>query len=109
MLTLRRDLKGEQVLRVVAGVDMTQLREASHEQSRADQQDERERRLRDDQSVPAPVTPTCRATPRFAQARKVGRRSANGRNEAACEGGRERRSSREDERADIEMHVADAR
>ena len=49
------ELKREDVLRHVAGVDVAQLREAAQQQAGADQQQQRERRLRHDEAVASPT------------------------------------------------------
>ena len=64
---LRRHLERENVLRHVAGVDVAKLREAAQQQPGADHQQQRERRLRDDESVARPVTATSRAASAVAQ------------------------------------------
>ena len=71
----RRDLKREDVLRVVAGIDVAQRPEAAHEQSGPDQQHERERGLTGDQSVASPVAPARRAAAAVAETRELGRRT----------------------------------
>ena len=83
--------------------------EAPHQKPRADEQDERERRLRYHEPVSSPVPPPSRAAPRFTQSREVRCRCADRRNETARERRRDCRSCREEQRVDVEMYVTDAR
>ena len=62
----RRELEGVDVRGVVAGIDVAQSLEALDEQRRADEQHQRQRRLRDHERVASPAggVPCCRARPR---------------------------------------------
>ena len=68
---LGRHLEREDVVRVVARVDVAQLVRAAQQQPRPDQQHERERGLARDQRVAHPAMPTRRAATAFAQPREI--------------------------------------
>ena len=67
LVLLGRELEREDVLRDVAGVDVAELREAAQQQPGADQEQERERRLRHDETVPRPPPAVRRAARTVAQ------------------------------------------
>ena len=109
MRAFGRDLKREDVLRVVAGIDAPQLGEAANEQARRDEQHERERGLADDEHVARPVAPARRSAGAVAQAREVRRRRPKRGDGAARERREEDRAQRDEPGEPGDAHVAEAR
>ena len=104
---IRGDLKGEDIACVVTGVHVRKLGEAAEQQAGGDQKHERQRRLGDDERVPAPVTPSRGPTARLAEPDQVGFGAANGGGKSAPERGEDGRPEREGQRASPEMNVTE--
>ena len=74
---LGRDLEGEEVLGVVAGIDVAELLEAAHQEPRSDEEHERHRGLRHHQPVARPVPSPGGAASAVAQPRRRRARSGS--------------------------------
>src|SRR5262245_50745594 len=104
-----RDLKREDVPRLVAGIHVTQRPEAPYEQPGSNQEHECQRRLANDEPIARPVALARGTAPAVAQSSEIGLGSANRGNESARQRGYQRCTEREEHRRDTEMHLAKSR
>src|SRR4029079_11729906 len=79
----RRDLEREDVARAVAGIDVAEPRVAPEQETRADEQDERQRGLRGDEKIAGPAPASRAAAAAVAECRYRGTCAAERRRQAA--------------------------
>jgi hypothetical protein len=106
---LRRELEGEDVARVVAGIDGAQREEAAHQQPGPDQEHQRHRGLGRHQAVASEAPAPGRAAPSLAQAREVRRRPAPRGRPSAQDAGEERGQEGEEQGAAAQGDFGQAR
>ena len=107
----QRDVERQEVRRIEPGIDLLQPREAADQEPGADEERERERDLRDDETLANPLAAMLADGPRAVLQRmlQIGARPLERRRKAEDEPGRDRNRERVEEHCAVDANRFDAK